>query len=230
MPHARTRKGRRRPPAPTAPNPIHAAISRTRELVESARSLPPRPEPTDPNPPPLQVWNGDDFRNDGTYPFELPTRPGKVFILRRVDAFDLFMNNVISTPLLSTVNDLDHLRTSINNDKDWMAKITPDKRAQLMTTMREWAKKIVVYPVLVEDATDTNPDHLQIGLLTFKDLTALLYAAPDKAARGRLSEVDAQRFRRASPPADGTVAHDGEAIRPTPERVSDDTEPAFFGA
>ena len=177
----------------------------------------------------LEVWSGDDFRTANTYPYELPTRPGKVFILRRVDPFDLFMNGIITMPLLNTLQDLDKLQSTIRKNDKWMLEIGDEDKQTLMASMREWAREIVVAPRLV-DADDGDPAHLPIRLLTFQDLTCLMYASPGAQAKGRLSEADAARFRHAQPQIDAPDPRAGENVPDRPALLRHDAGPEFFGA
>ncbi len=183
-----------------------------------AGQLPPDREPA------RELWTGTELREGASFFAELPTRPGKLFQLRRVDPFDLFMKGVISMPLLDAVSRTDEIRAALAKDPKNLRAIPDADKKIIMDTMQQYARVVVIAPQLVEK-DDGDPAHCPIDLLTFWDLMCIMKATPVANRAPSVGVAGAAEFRREEPRVDGAAAPDGHDLRGASERIPTHTRP-----
>lgn len=184
-------------------------------LLAPPNALPPNRQPA------TEMLTGDDFRKSNTYTIELPTRPGKLWRLRKVEAFDLFMRGIISTPLIGTIEKLSGLQQQLKADPQAWKTIDDTDKSEVMQVLRAFAKAVVVAPVLTE-IDDGDPAHCPISLLTFWDLFAIMNASPNPNRAPILTEASASSFRGEAPRVDDHAALSRENLRGSAERLPAD--------
>ncbi len=140
-----------------------------------------------------------ELRDESTYPFEL--RPGRHVILRRMSLEGMFFLGVIPLPLFQAIERLDGLRAGLVIDGvSALTRLSEEDREQVLALLRGYACAVVQSPSVVPKDTGCETD-LPVSCLDVSDLFAIFNARPPETPP-RLTETEADAFRRAQPLAD----------------------------